>query len=114
MTASYTEISFNTQSSEPDDSVLEDFNETVHEFGGSSAVDGRADFKDRPSKLTLQKEETQTNVSACKAVEYLNHLDGTITQDGAMVSFVAQDLESKIKLSSPVSSGKFIFEQPSS
>lgn len=103
MTASYTEISFNTQSSEPDDSVLEDLHDSIQEVDAHG--ESKASFE-RPNKLPLNIEESQksaTSSSTNRAVEFLNQLNGTITQDGEMVSFVAEDLETKIKLSSPIS-----------
>lgn len=113
MTASYTEISFNTQSSEPDDSILEDYNDYIPEAEPFSEV---AKLKDeaaeRPNKLGLNCDCTQRtstpNPSSNRAAEFLNHLNGTVIQDGPLVSFVAEDLETKIKLSSPEKSdGKY-------
>lgn len=108
MTASYTEISFNTQSSEPDDSVLEDLHESVQEAENINEDCKRIDDTiERPSQLHLSNESSQKTISQSlstnRAIEFLNHLNGTVTQDGPMVSFVAEDLETKIKLSSPVS-----------
>lgn len=71
MTASYSEISDQDQS----DSVLS------------------ADFPpERPSVL---------NLSTATQEDRLNRLDGTVHRDGDMISFVADNLETKIKLSSP-------------
>lgn len=121
MTASYTEISFNTQSSEPDDSILEDSNitgclqelETVigpNEIKSDSEEQVCSDFKkcdERPSQLFLFNDqeslsEESDNQPKHKALGYLNQLNGTVIQEGDMVLFVAEDLENKIKLSSPV------------
>lgn len=108
MTASYTEISFNTQSSEPDDSVLEDVHESIQEGENINKDCKRLeDTVERPSNLQLSNDgphkAISQNISTNRAIEFLNQLNGTVTQDGPMVSFVAEDLETKIKLSSPVS-----------
>lgn len=114
MTASYTEISFNTQSSEPDDSILGDFNDYVSEAEPFIEVHKLKDeAAERPNKLGLHNDCTQrtatSNPSINRAAEFLNHLSGTVIQDGPLVSFVAEDLETKIKLSSPEKSdGKFL------
>lgn len=108
MTASYTEISFNTQSSEPDDSILEDFNDYIPEAELLSEVHKqKVEAADRPNNLGLHCDCT-LRTSSNRAAEFLNHLNGTVIQDGPLVSFVAEDLETKIKLSSPEKSdGKF-------
>ncbi|KAG8269889.1 hypothetical protein J6590_097410, partial [Homalodisca vitripennis] len=107
MTASYTEISFNIQSSEQDDSILEDSSGSSRETGVSGNVCRTEDTAERPNKLPLSNENSQQSSSKSsstnRAVEFLNQLNGTVTQDGEMVLFVAEDLENKIKLSSPVS-----------
>ncbi|XP_044006862.1 BLOC-1-related complex subunit 6 isoform X2 [Aphidius gifuensis] len=111
MTASYSEISFDSQSSPPiselrslvdspdieDDDYLQD--QRIKNFEG---------FVDRPDKLNLMSsedspadEEYSEMPSYKKAMGYLS-LEGTVMQEGDMVLFVAEDLENKIKLSSPV------------
>ncbi|KAJ8878916.1 hypothetical protein PR048_019519 [Dryococelus australis] len=104
MTASYSEISFDSQT--PPD--------IVSDFEGSlvSPADflerGRFDdtFQDsdskRPDRLDLHEmESVDRHNQFHQAFQDLN-LEGTVTKDGDMVLFVAEDLESKIKLSSPV------------
>jgi len=46
---------------------------------------------DRPDHLDLKAND-----------QYVEDLDGTITREGDMVNFVAEDLEFKIKLASPI------------
>ncbi|KZC11685.1 Uncharacterized protein C17orf59 like protein [Dufourea novaeangliae] len=110
MTASYSEISFDSQSSPPISELrslidspdidgtkfLEDSLEKMNAVGG------------RPDQLNLQnrgdspvEDEDIDPPSYHKAIGYLQ-LEGTVMQDGDMVLFVAEDLENKIKLSSPV------------
>lgn len=108
MTASYTEISFNTQSSEPDDSILEEVNvNLLQDIEGPCELQKKCEefCSERPNKLPLNNESGsgESTPSTNKAVGYLNQLNGTVTQEGEMVLFVAEDLEKKIKLSSPVS-----------
>lgn len=62
----------------------------------------------RPDRLNLRSSEESPDdeedpdlPSYRKALGYLQ-LEGTVMQDGDMVLFVAEDLETKIKLSSPV------------
>ncbi|XP_059489668.1 BLOC-1-related complex subunit 6 [Neocloeon triangulifer] len=73
MTASYSEISFDSQPASP---------------VGSTIFDDHG-FASRPDTLELG--------------DGLVRIEGTLTQEGDMVSFVAEDLETKIKLASPVS-----------
>ncbi|XP_076640715.1 BLOC-1 related complex subunit 6 isoform X2 [Halictus rubicundus] len=111
MTASYSEISFDSQSSPPMSELrslidspdidgtrfLEDSLEKMNVAGG------------RPDQLNLRNRDDNSPVddeeldppSYHKAIGYLQ-LEGTVMQDGDMVLFVAEDLENKIKLSSPV------------
>uniref|UniRef100_A0A1B6L3N0 BLOC-1-related complex subunit 6 C-terminal helix domain-containing protein n=1 Tax=Graphocephala atropunctata TaxID=36148 RepID=A0A1B6L3N0_9HEMI len=107
MTASYTEISFNIQSSEQDDSLLEDNSGSSRETAATEDAMRTEDTAERPNKLPLNDDNSQQSSSKSsstnRAVEFLNQLNGTVTQDGEMVLFVAEDLENKIKLSSPVS-----------
>ncbi|XP_043253182.1 BLOC-1-related complex subunit 6 isoform X2 [Colletes gigas] len=110
MTASYSEISFDSLSSPPISELrsliespdldgtkfLEDSLEKM------SAVGGRPDqlnLKNRRNSLV--EDEDLDPPSYHKAMGYLQ-LEGTVMQDGDMVLFVAEDLENKIKLSSPV------------
>ncbi|XP_075218360.1 BLOC-1 related complex subunit 6 isoform X2 [Lycorma delicatula] len=127
MTASYTEISFNTQSSEPDDSILEDNNisgclqelelatghneiksDCEEQVSAEHPIKCEEQLHERPSRLSLFNDqdnltgESDDNLPKHKAVGYLNQLNGTVIQEGELVLFVAEDLENKIKLSSPV------------
>ncbi|XP_012136407.1 BLOC-1 related complex subunit 6 isoform X2 [Megachile rotundata] len=110
MTASYSEISFDSQSSPP---VSE-----LRSLIDSPDIDGTRFLEDslekmnvvgsRPDQLSLRNRESSPTEdedidppSYHKAMGYLQ-LEGTVMQDGDMVLFVAEDLENKIKLSSPV------------
>ncbi|XP_033342212.1 BLOC-1 related complex subunit 6 isoform X1 [Megalopta genalis] len=111
MTASYSEISFDSQSSPP---ISE-----LRSLIDSPDIDGTKFLEDslekmnaagcRPDQLNLKNREETSPVedeeldppSYHKAIGYLQ-LEGTVMQDGDMVLFVAEDLENKIKLSSPV------------
>ncbi|KAK3928782.1 BLOC-1-related complex subunit 6 [Frankliniella fusca] len=77
MTASYSEISMDSLQSPSVDWLPPDVEDNLQ----------------RPDSLELRGMEA----------EYLEDLDGTITREGDMVFFVAEDLEAKIKLSSPKS-----------
>jgi len=61
---------------------------------------------ERPGVLDLPEETP-------KALEYLNQLGGTVTQRGELVSFIAEDLETKIKLSSPGPKEDYVWKPPS-
>ncbi|XP_076177189.1 BLOC-1 related complex subunit 6 isoform X2 [Ptiloglossa arizonensis] len=110
MTASYSEISFDSQSSPPI-SELRSLVESPDIDGSKfledslekmSAVGGRPDqlnLKNRGDSLLEDEDLDPPNYH--KAMGYLQ-LEGTVMQDGDMVLFVAEDLENKIKLSSPV------------
>ncbi|XP_057324191.1 BLOC-1-related complex subunit 6-like isoform X1 [Microplitis mediator] len=123
MTASYSEISFDSQQSSPpvselrslvvgddDDDIYPDdiaalsdhFNDELKPDDCDSAT---PPAHDRPAKLKL-KESTKpfTQSDYRKAMGYLRLEAGTVMQDGDMVLFVAEDLENKIKLSSPITS----------
>ena len=110
MTASYSEISFDSQSSPP---ISE-----LRSLAGSPDIDNGKLLRDalersdvnagRPDRLSLkngrqssQEEGDFDPPSYNKAIRYLQ-LEGTVMQEGDMVLFVAEDLENKIKLSSPV------------
>ncbi|XP_003696955.1 BLOC-1-related complex subunit 6 isoform X1 [Apis florea] len=110
MTASYSEISFDSQSSPP---VSE-----LRSLIDSPDIDGKKFLEEsldkmngigtRPDQLNLRNRESSPvededidPPSYHKAMGYLQ-LEGTVMQDGDMVLFVAEDLENKIKLSSPV------------
>lgn len=105
MTASYTEISFNTQSSEQSDSIFEDTKIVSNIEGTNNKYSDL--FNDRPNKLMLNFEGTPCEIpdgsNSIKGVGIFDQLNGTVTQEGEMVLFVAEDLEKKIKLSSPIS-----------
>ncbi|KAG7206990.1 hypothetical protein KM043_000881 [Ampulex compressa] len=110
MTASYSEISFDSQSSPP---ISE-----LRSLVDSPDIDGAKFLSDslekmngsgiRPDQLNLRsttnspvEDDDLDPPSYHKAMGYLQ-LEGTVMQDGDMVLFVAEDLENKIKLSSPV------------
>ncbi|XP_034937270.1 BLOC-1-related complex subunit 6 isoform X2 [Chelonus insularis] len=119
MTASYSEISFDSQSSPPVSSS--ELCSLVESPAPDRDLDQENHFKeenlekyitdnlpiDRPDKLKLNNDEENGDHSDVdssnyrKAMGYLR-LEGTVVQDGNMVLFVAEDLENKIKLSSPV------------
>ncbi|RZF46800.1 hypothetical protein LSTR_LSTR012023 [Laodelphax striatellus] len=112
MTASYTEISINNSSSEARD-CLEDSNKMCKTQGLENVVKNEETIQlhkehqtERPTNLDLindlESNVTEKQNVSHKAVGYLNQLNGTVTQEGDMVLFVAEDLENKIKLSSPV------------
>ncbi|XP_053974233.1 BLOC-1-related complex subunit 6 isoform X1 [Hylaeus volcanicus] len=110
MTASYSEISFDSQSSPPiselrsliDSPDLDGTKFLEDSLEKMSTVGGRPDqlnLKNRRDSLV--EDEDLDPPSYHKAMGYLQ-LEGTVMQDGDMVLFVAEDLENKIKLSSPV------------
>ncbi|XP_063233181.1 BLOC-1-related complex subunit 6 [Bacillus rossius redtenbacheri] len=115
MTASYSEISFDSQT--PPD-LVSDFEASLVspadflEQGMDLQVSERSRrFEDpfpdsdnkRPDRLDLHEMESvdKRNRPFHQAFQDLN-LEGTVTKDGDMVLFVTGDLETKIKLSSPV------------
>ncbi|XP_071439136.1 BLOC-1-related complex subunit 6 isoform X2 [Hetaerina americana] len=115
MTASYSEISFDSQPSPPDGSLSVDRSFDINPAFISQTTSIHSDSHDlfsertfegdgrRPDKLDLPRSFDSGSGSAfTKALENL-HLEGTVSQEGDMVLFVAEDLETKIKLSSPVS-----------
>lgn len=111
MTASYSEISFDSQSSPPV-SELRSLIDSP-DIDGTKFLDGSLEKMNgiggRPDQLNLRNrdaspiedEDVTDAPSYHKAMGYLQ-LEGTVMQDGDMVLFVAEDLENKIKLSSPV------------
>lgn len=110
MTASYSEISFDSQSSPPV-SELRSLIDSP-DIDGTKFLDGSLEKMNgiggRPDQLNLRNRESSPiedddidPPSYHKAMGYLQ-LEGTVMQDGDMVLFVAEDLENKIKLSSPV------------
>ena len=103
MTASYSEISFDSQSSPPISELISLVGSP--EVGKSDTLETAAG---RPDHLSLKDEIESIQQNKCfdssnyhKAIEYLQ-LEGTVMKEGDMVLFVAEDLEKKIKLSSPV------------
>ncbi|KAF4532798.1 hypothetical protein B566_EDAN002648 [Ephemera danica] len=115
MTASYSEISFDSQPSPVDGSITEDQSDLTAlqcmekrriETDYSMKFDDRheSDSK-RPNTLDLKNESDFTSTDSIKYHKALEDLqmEGTVTQEGDMVLFVAEDLETKIKLASPVS-----------
>lgn len=75
MTASYSEISMDSLQSPSVDWLPPDIEESLQ----------------RPNHLELRGTEA----------DFLEDLEGTVTREGNLVYFVAEDLENKIKLSSP-------------
>ncbi|KAG8237073.1 hypothetical protein J437_LFUL005180 [Ladona fulva] len=117
MTASYSEISFDSQPSPAEESLSVDRSFEINPAFLSQDTSVHSDTHDifsdkicfdgdnrRPDKLDLPQtlESEASGNSFPKALENL-HLEGTVSQEGDMVLFVAEDLETKIKLSSPVS-----------
>ncbi|XP_043281370.1 BLOC-1-related complex subunit 6 isoform X2 [Venturia canescens] len=111
MTASYSEISFDSQSSPPM-SELRSLVESPEFDGDKLLEEGIAKMEGvghRPDRLNLKSSDESPDEddidpdlpSYQKALGYLQ-LEGTVMQEGDMVLFVAEDLETKIKLSSPV------------
>ncbi|XP_066586489.1 BLOC-1-related complex subunit 6 isoform X2 [Prorops nasuta] len=107
MTASYSEISFDSQSSPPI-SELRSLIDSPDFEGGKFLDESIERMNNRPDQLSLRNRDSSPNdeddldpPSYSKAVGYLQ-TEGTVMQDGDMVLFVAEDLEHKIKLSSPV------------
>ncbi|XP_076236436.1 BLOC-1 related complex subunit 6 isoform X2 [Calliopsis andreniformis] len=109
MTASYSEISFDSQSSPPMSelkSLIDSpdidgkfFEESLEKM---SSVGGRPDQLNLKNRGDSPVEDEDVDPPSChKAMGYLQ-LEGTVMQDGDMVLFVTEDLENKIKLSSPV------------
>lgn len=120
MTASYSEISFDSQNSPPDVSISE--NRSLAASPGLSDLDfvckkvaersqrfeecvQDSDSK-RPDKLDLRRSNhySDSNLDTNAFHQPMDDLclEGTVTKEGDMVLFVAEDLETKIKLSSPV------------
>lgn len=94
MTASYSEILFepNINSSEQVEMKFPIENRPLPIMKSDSDMN-------RPDKLDLNNEEPFENPTN-KSIREL-HLEGTVIKEGDMVMFVAENLESKIKLSSP-------------
>ncbi|XP_076256350.1 BLOC-1 related complex subunit 6 [Rhynchophorus ferrugineus] len=88
MTQSYSEISFKSSLS-PEN---EDLSSPILNL---DTVEVSDQFAQRPATLMCEKNEG-------KSLRPLN-LDGTVRVEGNMTHFVAEDLETKIKLSSPIS-----------
>ncbi|XP_012280198.1 BLOC-1-related complex subunit 6 isoform X2 [Orussus abietinus] len=109
MTASYSEISFDSQSSPPNSELRSLIESPDLEAGKYLISDLEKDgASSRPDRLELrsggtspEEDEDLDPPSYHKALGYLQ-LEGTVMQDGDMVLFVTEDLENKIKLSSPV------------
>lgn len=120
MTASYSEISFDSRNS-PDVSISE--NRSLATSPGSSDLDfagkkgvveqspkfqepGQEGDSKRPDKLELRRSNryTDSNIDSNPFHQPMEDLclEGTVTKEGDMVLFVAEDLETKIKMSSPV------------
>lgn len=110
MTASYSEISFDSQSSPPiselrsliDSPDIESgkfLDDNLEKIGGTGHRPDQLDLKSRSGSPT--EDDDLDPPSYHKAMGYLQ-LEGRVMQDGDMVLFVTEDLENKIKLSSPV------------
>ncbi|XP_001602456.1 BLOC-1-related complex subunit 6 isoform X1 [Nasonia vitripennis] len=103
MTASYSEISFDSPSSPP----ASDIRSLIDSPDLSNGM-YLTDKTNRPDCLDLRNtDELEISNSGCdpisyeKAMGYLQS-EGTVMKEGDMVLFVAEDLENKIKLSSPI------------
>jgi hypothetical protein len=119
MTASYSEISFDSQNS-LDVSISENRSlaaapeSTNLDFGDKKCVEessrcqerGQEGDSKRPDKLELEKSNRHkaSSIDSNPFHQPMEDLclEGTVTKEGDMVLFVAEDLEAKIKLSSPV------------
>ncbi|KAK6642571.1 hypothetical protein RUM43_004073 [Polyplax serrata] len=88
MTQSYSEISVDSNDSEKESFIF--------------ALQKVLNTKGRPKSLDIQSER----VNDSSILEFL-HKDGTVEQDGDKIMFFSEDLEKKIKLSSPVSKQDF-------
>ncbi|XP_012220578.1 BLOC-1-related complex subunit 6 isoform X1 [Linepithema humile] len=110
MTASYSEISFDSQSSppiselrslidSPDIDSGKFLDDNLDKIGGTSHRPDQLDLKSRSGSPIEDDNLDLPNYH--KAMGYLQ-LEGRVMQDGDMVLFVTEDLENKIKLSSPV------------
>ncbi|CAG2062851.1 unnamed protein product [Timema podura] len=115
MTASYSEISFDSPNSpqdlgsdlgiSPDSPDIDFMGKRLEGRPPASEDLSTENDSKRPHSLDLQKYETSDDKSSTNpfhhAFEDL-HREGTVTKEGDMVLFVAEDLETKIKLSSPI------------
>lgn len=109
MTASYSEISFDSQSSPPIselrsliDSPDIDSGKFLDDNLDKIGTNHRPDQLDLKSRSDSPIEDDNLDLpNYHKAIGYLQ-LEGRVMQDGDMVLFVTEDLENKIKLSSPV------------
>ncbi|XP_077261434.1 BLOC-1 related complex subunit 6 isoform X3 [Temnothorax americanus] len=110
MTASYSEISFDSQSSppiselrslidSPDIDSGKFLDDNLDKIGGTGHRPDQLDLRSRDDSPT--EGDDLDPPSYHKAIGYLQ-LEGRVMQDGDMVLFVTEDLENKIKLSSPV------------
>lgn len=110
MTASYSEISFDSQSSppiselrslidSPDVDSGKFLDDNLEKIGGAGHRPDQLNLKSRGGSPT--EDDDLDPPSYHKAIGYLQ-LEGRVMQDGDMVLFVTEDLENKIKLSSPV------------
>lgn len=110
MTASYSEISFDSQSSppiselrslidSPDIDSGKFLDDNLEKMAGSSHRPDQLDLRSRGDS-PIEGDDLDPP-SYHKAMGYLQ-LEGRVMQDGDMVLFVTEDLENKIKLSSPV------------
>jgi hypothetical protein len=108
MTASYSEISFDSQLS-PSDSDLKlltnlpsTSNKSLTDYFDKTSTSGN-----RPDCLNLKNDGELDIKSNCnkksygQAIDYLQS-EGTVIKDGNLVLFVTEDLENKIRLSSPI------------
>jgi hypothetical protein len=117
MTASYSEISFDSQNSPPDVSVSEnrsvtaspessDFDFACKKVAAEKSRRFQESVQDgdskRPDKLDLRRSNHYSDGNSFHQPMDDLCLEGTVTKEGDMVLFVAEDLETKIKLSSPV------------
>lgn len=94
MTASYSEISFKSELSPEYELQSLSLNQTTFD-PNPIPLPSADNLRQRPDTLSCDRNITS------KALGPLN-LDGTVHVEGNMTHFVAEDLEYKIKLSSPV------------
>ncbi|XP_019868529.1 BLOC-1-related complex subunit 6 [Aethina tumida] len=94
MTASYSEISFKSELSPEYELQSLSLNQTTFD-PNPIPIPSADNLRQRPDTLSCDRNITS------KALGPLN-LDGTVHVEGNMTHFVAEDLEYKIKLSSPV------------
>ncbi|XP_011495836.1 PREDICTED: uncharacterized protein C17orf59 homolog isoform X2 [Ceratosolen solmsi marchali] len=109
MTESYSEISFDSQLSPPgSDAKLSISAPNINNklltdcFDKSSTSSTRPDYLNLKNDSDIQIQKSDYDVKNYgQAIDYLQS-EGTVIKDGNLVLFVTEDLENKIKLSSPI------------